>query len=71
MPMTRFFAIFKITEQSRAPKSEASSEARREKIARDLVARYAQGSPSLQLGMFVTQDEVDRRAKNILNHKFS
>jgi len=40
------------------------------KIARNLVKRYSTGNVSLQLGNYITEEEIKKRKKKVLSYHF-
>lgn len=55
----------------RRPRSSRSTEKSRRAIARGVVRRTATGNVRLQLGQFVTKDDLNRQYERIKNFRFS
>jgi len=52
------------------PKPPIHSKERKKEIEREIVSRYGRGNASLQLGMYITEEEIEQKKKNLSSYHF-
>jgi hypothetical protein len=52
------------------PKPPIRTKERKKEREREIVSRYGRGNASLQLGMYITEEEIKQKKENLASYHF-